>query len=157
MADARPTLPHWRSDIRKRKQTQFSRPMTGHTPQKLPRFRAISCIIAVRVLCFREKFANSPYTRSIMIPPFFLFVKHNFLYFSNYFFVFITISASNCIQKSVPIPALYIVGQCPISLQKTAVFLRALRHIVVPLHTVSVSNFHNLCKPFLAQFRITAF
>jgi hypothetical protein len=26
-----------RSDIRKRKQTQFSRPMTGHTPQKLPR------------------------------------------------------------------------------------------------------------------------
>ena len=36
------------SDIRKRKQKQFSRPMTGHTPQKLPRFRAISCIIAVR-------------------------------------------------------------------------------------------------------------
>ena len=29
---------------------QFSRPMTGHTPQKLPRFRAISCIIAVRVV-----------------------------------------------------------------------------------------------------------
>ena len=27
---------------------QFSRPMTGHTPQKLPRFRAISCIIALR-------------------------------------------------------------------------------------------------------------
>jgi len=27
---------------------QFSRPMTGHTPQKLPPFDAISCIIAVR-------------------------------------------------------------------------------------------------------------
>jgi len=26
--------------------------MTGHTPQKLPRFRAISCIIAVRVFIF---------------------------------------------------------------------------------------------------------
>ena len=37
-----------RSDIRKRKQKQFSRPMTGHTPQKLPPFGAISCIIAVR-------------------------------------------------------------------------------------------------------------
>jgi hypothetical protein len=28
-----------RSDIRKRKQKQFSRPMTGHTPRKLPFFR----------------------------------------------------------------------------------------------------------------------
>ena len=28
------------------KQKQFSRPMTGHTPQKLPPFGAISCIIA---------------------------------------------------------------------------------------------------------------
>ena len=27
---------------------QFSRPMTGHTPQKLPAFAAISCIIALR-------------------------------------------------------------------------------------------------------------
>jgi hypothetical protein len=31
-----------------RKTGQFSRPMTGHTPQKLPPFGAISCIIAVR-------------------------------------------------------------------------------------------------------------
>ena len=38
-------LPLRRSDIRKRK-GQFSRPMTGHTPRKLPRFRAISRIIA---------------------------------------------------------------------------------------------------------------
>ena len=37
-----------RSDIRKRKTGQFSRPMTGHTPQKLPPCGAISCIIAVR-------------------------------------------------------------------------------------------------------------
>ena len=60
MADARPTFSIWRSDIRKRKQTQFSRPMTGHTPQKLPRFRAISCIIAVRVFVFRENSQTSP-------------------------------------------------------------------------------------------------
>ena len=31
-------------------QGQFSRPMTGHTPQKLPALAAISCIIAVRVV-----------------------------------------------------------------------------------------------------------
>jgi hypothetical protein len=37
-----------RSDIRVRKQKQFSRPMTGHTPRKLPSFDAISRIIAVR-------------------------------------------------------------------------------------------------------------
>ena len=47
MADARPTFP-CRSDIRKRMQKQFSRPMTGHTPRKLPFFNAISRIIAVR-------------------------------------------------------------------------------------------------------------
>ena len=47
MADARPTnlLPQ---RYTKRKQKQLSRPMTGHTPQKLPSFDAISCIIAVR-------------------------------------------------------------------------------------------------------------
>ena len=40
-------LPPWRSDIRS-VTGQFSRPMTGHTPQKLPALAAISCIIAVR-------------------------------------------------------------------------------------------------------------
>jgi len=34
-------------DIRQRFQKQFSRPMTGHTPRKLPFFNAISRIIAV--------------------------------------------------------------------------------------------------------------
>ncbi|MBR2310946.1 MAG: hypothetical protein IKA47_10525, partial [Oscillospiraceae bacterium] len=43
-----------------RKQKQFSRPMTGHTPQKLPSFDAISCIIAVRS-------ADFAYTRSIIL------------------------------------------------------------------------------------------
>ena len=59
MADARPTflLPQ---RYTQRKQKQFSRPMTGHTPQKLPFFNAISCIIAVRS-------ADFAYTRSIMI------------------------------------------------------------------------------------------
>ena len=47
MADAKPTF-SCRSDIRSAKQKQLSRPMTGHTPQKLPSFDAISCIIAVR-------------------------------------------------------------------------------------------------------------
>ena len=51
-------------------------------PSNLPHHRSAR-------LCFPEKFANFPYTRSIMIPPFFLFVKHifrknhkNFLEFS---------------------------------------------------------------------------
>ncbi len=42
--------------------------MTGHTPQKLPFFNAISCIIAVRS-------ADFAYTRSIMIPFDSLFVN----------------------------------------------------------------------------------
>ena len=59
MADARPTflLPQ---RYTQRKQKQFSRPMTGHTPQKLPFFNAISCIIAVRG-------ADFAYTRSIIL------------------------------------------------------------------------------------------
>ena len=66
----RPTLLHRRSDIRKRFQKQFSRPMTGHTPRKLPSFDAISRIIAVR--------AVFSYTRSIIIPPQRKIVKQNF-------------------------------------------------------------------------------
>jgi len=61
MADARPTPSPARGDIRSVKQRQFSRPMTGHTPRKLPSFNAISRIIAVRS-------ADFAYTRSIMIP-----------------------------------------------------------------------------------------
>jgi len=59
MADARPTFP-LPQRYTQRKQKQFSRPMTGHTPQKLPSFQdAISCIIAVH--------AQFPYTRSIIL------------------------------------------------------------------------------------------
>lgn len=58
-------------DIRQRKQKQFSRPMTGHTPQKLPPFDAISCIIAVRS-------ADFAYTRPIILPFRAEFVKHYF-------------------------------------------------------------------------------
>ena len=47
--------------------------MTGHTPQKLPAFAAISCIIAVR--------AQYPYARSSIIPSFSPFVKDNFRIF----------------------------------------------------------------------------
>jgi len=70
MADARPTslLPQ---RYTQRKQKQFSRPMTGHTPQKLPSFNAISCIIAVRN-------ADFAYTRSIMISPIAHFVNNFF-------------------------------------------------------------------------------
>ena len=70
MADRGRPILHSRSDIRKRFLKQFSRPMTGHTPRKLPSFDAISRIIAVR--------AEFPYTRSIMIPPFSPFVKDFF-------------------------------------------------------------------------------
>ena len=47
--------------------------MTGHTPQKLPAFAAISCIIAVR--------AQYPYARSSIIPSFSPFVKDGFRIF----------------------------------------------------------------------------
>ena len=67
MADTRPTFP-LPQRYTQRLQKQFSRPMTGHTPQKLPFFNAISCIIAVRS-------ADFAYTRSIMIPLIYLFVN----------------------------------------------------------------------------------
>jgi len=59
MADTRPTFP-LSQRYTQRKQKQFSRPMTGHTPQKLPFFNAISCIIAVQC-------ADFSHTRSIIL------------------------------------------------------------------------------------------
>jgi len=51
----RPTLPYQGAAIYASADKQFSRPMTGHTPRKLPFFNAISRIIAVH--------AQFPYTR----------------------------------------------------------------------------------------------
>ncbi len=70
MADARPTslLPQ---RYTQRKQKQFSRPMTGHTPQKLPLFRR-------NLLHHRSARAEFPYTRQIMIPLIPIFVKQIF-------------------------------------------------------------------------------
>jgi hypothetical protein len=59
MVDPRPTFP-LSQRYTQRKQKQFSRPMTGHTPQKLPSFDAISCIIAVQC-------ADFAHTRSIIL------------------------------------------------------------------------------------------
>ena len=84
MADARPTFP-LSQRYTQRKQKQFSRPMTGHTPQKLPFFNAISCIIAVRS-------ADFAYTRSIMIPPKSLFVNKFFGNNHKNFHVFLVIT-----------------------------------------------------------------
>ncbi len=80
MADARPTflLPQ---RYTQRKTEEFSRPMTGHTPQKLPSFDAISCIIAVQR-------AESPYTRPIILPPIRVFVKHFLQKFFTFFVKF---------------------------------------------------------------------
>ena len=74
MADARPTflLPQ---RYTQRLQKQFSRPMTGHTPQKLPFFNAISCIIAVRS-------ADFAYTRSIILTRTGPFVNNFFAIFT---------------------------------------------------------------------------
>ena len=55
----RPTHSH-RAAIYANADKQFSRPMTGHTPQKLPRFRAISCIIAVRAIHSSWKIRRFP-------------------------------------------------------------------------------------------------
>ena len=80
MADARPTS-SCRSDIRSAKQKQFSRPMTGHTPQKLPFFRR-------NLLHHRSARAECPYTRPIIIPSEELFVKHYFRKNHKFFLVF---------------------------------------------------------------------
>ena len=60
-----------RSDIRSANLGQFSRPMTGHTPQKLPFFRR-------NLLHHRSARAECPYTRSIMIPSQAAFVNYYF-------------------------------------------------------------------------------
>ena len=70
MADRGRPILHKRSDIRLTLQKQFSRPMTGHTPRKLPSFDAISRIIAMRAVI--------PYTRLNNITWGFQKVKHNF-------------------------------------------------------------------------------
>ena len=80
MADTRPTFP-LPQRYTQRKQKQFSRPMTGHTPQKLPFFNAISCIIAVRS-------ADFAYTRSIILTRTAPFVNNFFRIFHKIFYVF---------------------------------------------------------------------
>ena len=80
MADARPTFPlPQRYTLRKQK--QFSRPMTGHTPQKLPFFRR-------NLLHHRSARAECPYTRSIMISPLPCFVNYFFQKIYNFFHIF---------------------------------------------------------------------
>ena len=62
----------------------LSRPMTGHTPQKLPFFNAISCIIAV----FTQSYPPNANAHMIIhaatnVKPFFVFFHkffHKFLY-----------------------------------------------------------------------------
>ena len=73
--------------------------MTGHTPQKLPAFAAISCIIAVR--------AQYPYARSSIIPSFFPFVKDNFRIFYKISIEFLSISQNFLFAHSpfFPIPS----------------------------------------------------
>ena len=77
MADARPTFPlPQRYTQRKTEAVQppddrtYSAEVTSF-PSNLPHHRSA-------LMCFPEKSADSPYTRSIMIPPISLFVKHNF-------------------------------------------------------------------------------
>ena len=67
-----PTILPLPGDIRQRSEA-FSRPMTGHTPQKLPSFNAISCIIALH--------AGHPQTCTAMIPLGQQKVKHFFRIF----------------------------------------------------------------------------
>ena len=95
MADARPTPPV-AAIYASAKQKQFSRPMTGHTPQKLPFFNAISCIIAVRS-------ADFAYTRSIMIPPKAHFVNYFFGYNNKNFYAF-SVNRENFILDPFPTP-----------------------------------------------------
>jgi len=93
MVDARPTFP-LAQRYTQRFQKQFSRPMTGHTPQKLPFFNAISCIIAVRS-------ADFAYTRSIIVPFMRLFVNTYFQLFSQNFLRFFVKIADFLQRKQV--------------------------------------------------------
>ena len=70
MADARPTFP-LSQRYTQRKQKQFSRPMTGHTPRKLP-------LIQRNLPHHRSARAEFPYTRPIIISPKGRFVNNFF-------------------------------------------------------------------------------
>ena len=74
--------------------------MTGHTPQKLPAFAAISCIIAVR--------AQYPYARSSIIPSFSPFVKDNFRIFYKISIEFLSISQNFLFAHSPPVPPYFL-------------------------------------------------
>ena len=91
MADARPTFP-LPQRYTQRKQKQFSRPMTGHTPQKLPPFGAISCIIAVQCVDFAH-------TRSIILTRTAPFVNCFFRIYHKFFVYFLSISQINFLPK----------------------------------------------------------
>ena len=69
-----------RSDIRHTLRKQFSRPMTGHTPRKLPPFDAISRIIAVH--------AQFSPTRAQIIYQVLPLLSREFSLFCKNFFVF---------------------------------------------------------------------
>ena len=85
----RPTLPYQGAAIYASADKQFSRPMTGHTPRKLPSKTQSPASSQCALFVIPEKSADSPYTRFIILPPFYPNVKHNFrnnhknfLYFS---------------------------------------------------------------------------
>ena len=82
--------------------------MTGHTPQKLPAFAAISCIIAVR--------AQYPYARSSIIPSFSPFVKDNFRIFYKISIEFLSISQNFLFAHSPFFPIPYSLFPIPSSL-----------------------------------------
>jgi len=102
MADTRPTFPlPQRYTLRKQK--QFSRPMTGHTPQKLPSFNAISCIIALQ----RADFA---YTRPIIVTRTAAFVNYFFRKNHKIFIDFSSLSQNLFwAEKEGATPPLYII------------------------------------------------
>jgi len=96
-----------RSDIRKRLQKQFSRPMTGHTPRKLPRFRAISRIIAVRILEVSGKIRKFPLHALDYDTTLFFICQEEFqkksqirsAFFVDYGEIFCSLSIDNCRQR----------------------------------------------------------
>ena len=87
--------------------------MTGHTPQKLPAFAAISCIIAVR--------AQYPYARSSIIPSFSPFVKDNFRIFYKISIEFLSISQIFLFAHSPFFPVPYSLFPIPSSLKSRPV------------------------------------
>ena len=143
----------WRSDIRKRKQTQFSRPMTGHTPQKLPRY-------ASNLLHHRSahcQAALGPYTRSNIVTLYSLNVKNFFRKNHKFSHVFSVITENSIVgaihESPTPISNVNALFYCLLSSTMYAIINTQAKLNLVTGRKLYVShswrsNMYHFCRSF---------